>query len=315
MIETCSKSSVPPRTVTQGATPGAARGWFARLRARLWRRNGDATVREAIGELIDEGEDGGEAEIDADERILIANILQLHQSTAQDVMVPRAEIFAVEAETSLDELLALLAEQAHSRIPIYRNKLDEVIGFVHIKDVLAALHKKSGNKVADLARDILFAAPSIQVLDLLLEMRAARLHMAIVVDEFGGVDGLVTIEDLVEEIVGEIEDEHDEEGPSLTELGDGSIIADARTRIEELEEITGPFASDTEREEIDTLGGIVFSTIDRVPRRAEVIAHPSGLEFEVVEADARRIRKLRVLLPHRATAATARQADKNQGRD
>ncbi|MCZ6764721.1 MAG: hemolysin family protein, partial [Alphaproteobacteria bacterium] len=267
--------------------------------------NGEATVREAIEELIDESGDAGAAAIDADERALITNILRLHEATAEDVMVPRAEIIAVESRTSLEELVERMSAEAHSRIPVYRGKLDDVIGFVHIKDVLAALHKKSHRTVADLVRNILFAAPSIQVLDLLLEMRAARVHMAIVVDEYGGVDGLVTIEDLVEEIVGEIEDEHDEDGPLLAERGDGSILADATVRIEELEELVGPFATAEEREEIETLGGIVFSAIDRVPRRAEVIAHPSGLEFEVVEADARRIKKLRILRPGRTAASDA----------
>jgi len=148
--------------------------------------------------------------------------------------------------------------------------------------------------VRDLSRDILFAAPSIRVLDLLLEMRAQRTHMAIVIDEFGGVDGLVTIEDLVEEIVGEIEDEHDEAGPVITVDPGGSILADARVEVGELEERIGAFLTQEEREESDTLGGVVFSLVDRVPRRSEVVTHKSGVEFEVVDADARRIKRLRV---------------------
>ena len=148
--------------------------------------------------------------------------------------------------------------------------------------------------VRELTREILFAAPSIRVLDLLLEMRAQRTHMAIVVDEFGGVDGLVTIEDLVEEIVGEIEDEHDEDGPLITRDPDGSILADARAEIEELESMIGAFVTDDEREENDSLGGVVFSLVDRVPRRSEVVTHSSGVEFVVVDADARRIKRLRV---------------------
>ena len=276
--------------------PGPFSGFICWFKTKILRRNGEASVRAVIEELIDES-DPDEAVIDADERALITNILQLHQVTAADVMVPRAEIAAVEAETAMGELMARMSEESHSRLPVYRSKLDEVIGFVHIKDVLAAIEKKDDLVATDLSRDILFAAPSIQVLDLLLEMRARRVHMAIVVDEFGGVDGLVTIEDLVEEIIGEIEDEHDEEGPSLARMPDGSIVADARVRIEDLEDIIGPFASDEEREEIETLGGIVFSTLDRVPRRAEVVAHHSGLEFEVIEADPRRIRRLRVLSP------------------
>jgi len=261
------------------------------LRSLLAGRNGEGTVREVIEELIEDVDEGAEP-IGADEGALIVNILKLHDLTAEDVMVPRADIVAAEINTSLDDLVDLMAKEMHSRLPVYDGQLDNVVGFVHIKDVLAAVRKKPRSTVKEIARDILFAAPSIRVLDLLLEMRANRTHMAIVVDEFGGVDGLVTIEDLVEEIVGEIEDEHDTEGPSIIRRPDGSILADARTEIDELEKLIGPFASKEEREEIDTLGGIVFNLIDRVPRRHEVIAHPSGLEFEVVDADPRRVKRL-----------------------
>ena len=265
------------------------RGW---LRSVIGGRNGEASVREAIEELIEESEDTGAA-IDGDERTLIGNILKLHRLTARDVMVPRAEIVAADVGARLPELVTLMAGEAHSRLPVYRGKLDDVLGFVHIKDVLACIGEKGEAEVKDLVRDILFAAPSIRVLDLLLEMRASRVHMAIVVDEFGGVDGLVTIEDLVEEIVGEIEDEHDEEdGPSLVARPDGSVVADARTRIEEFESLSGRFTTDEERDEADTLGGIVFRLIDRVPRKAEVITHPSGLEFEIIDADPRRVKRL-----------------------
>jgi len=301
-------TSSPSPAVIRGATSGGRKdvpqsdsrdngGWFGRLWTRLTGRGGESSVREAIEELIDESDEVGSDAIDADERALLSNILRLHEATAEDVMVPRAEIAAVDASTSLQDLVEKMSEEAHSRIPIYRETLDDVIGFVHIKDVLQALHKSTGQAVPDLARDILFAAPSIQVLDLLLQMRASRVHMAIVVDEYGGVDGLVTIEDLVEEIVGEIEDEHDEDGPLLAKQANGSIVADATARIEELEALIGDFATETERQETDTLGGIVFSTIDRVPRRGEVVAHSSGVEFEVVDADARRIKKLRIVRP------------------
>jgi len=201
---------------------------------------------------------------------------------------------AIDESAELHTVADLIAREAHSRLPVYREQLDDVVGFVHIKDVLAAMRSSPHLAVRELKREILFAAPSIRVLDLLLEMRAQRTHMAIVVDEFGGVDGLVTIEDLVEEIVGEIEDEHDEEGPSISTNPDGSILADARVEIEELEELIGVFVTDEEREDCDTLGGIVFSLIDRVPRRSEVVTHTSGVEFEVVDADPRRIKRLRV---------------------
>ena len=261
------------------------------LRALFPGRNGEGTVREVIEELIEDVDDDS-TQIGADQGALIVNILKLHELTAEDVMVPRADIAAADINSNLDELVNVMVQDAHSRLPVYSDQLDNVIGFVHIKDVLVAVRSTQPVAVKDIVRDILFAAPSIRVLDLLLEMRARRTHIAIVVDEFGGVDGLITIEDLVEEIVGEIEDEHDTDGPSIVRRPDGSILADARTEIEELEKLVGAFATNEERDEIDTLGGIVFSLIDRVPRRHEVIAHPSGLEFEIVDADSRRVKRL-----------------------
>ncbi len=271
-----------------GSASKSIGGW---LLALISGRNGEGSVREVIEELIEEVDDDA-TQIGADQGALIVNILKLHELTAEDVMVPRVAIVAADIDSGLDELVDIMAQEAHSRLPVYRTRLDNVEGFVHIKDVLVAVRRSPAVAVKDIVRDILFAAPSIRVLDLLLEMRARRTHMAIVVDEFGGVDGLVTIEDLVEEIVGEIEDEHDTDGPSIVRRPDGSILAEARTEIEELEKLIGKFATDEEREEIDTLGGIVFSLIDRVPRRHEVIAHPSGLEFEIVDADPRRVKRL-----------------------
>jgi CBS domain containing-hemolysin-like protein len=277
---------------TERAAEGSALksigGW---LRTLVSGRNGEGSVREVIEELIEDVDDES-TQLGADQGALIVNILKLHELTAEDVMVPRADIVAADIDSSIDDLVDVMAHEAHSRLPVYTSQLDNVSGFVHIKDVLAAVGRTPRVAVKDIVRDILFAAPSIRVLDLLLEMRASRTHIAIVVDEFGGVDGLVTIEDLVEEIVGEIEDEHDTEGPSIIRRPDGSVLADARTEIGELEKLIGEFASGEEREEIDTLGGIVFSLIDRVPRRHEVIAHPSGLEFEIVDADPRRIKRL-----------------------
>ncbi len=268
-------------------------GFWRRLLGILRLRGNESSVREVIEELIEEPGTEDEA-IGADEGVLITNILKLHDLTADDVMIPRADIVAVEQSEELHAVADLIAREAHSRLPLYHEQLDQVVGFVHIKDVLAALRSNPRQKVRDLSRDILFAAPSIRVLDLLLEMRAQRTHMAIVIDEFGGVDGLVTIEDLVEEIVGEIEDEHDEAGPVITVDPGGSILADARVEVGELEERIGAFLTQEEREESDTLGGVVFSLVDRVPRRSEVVTHKSGVEFEVVDADARRIKRLRV---------------------
>ncbi len=285
------------------APSGVGRMWRW-LRGLLGSRNGESSVRETIEGLIEEPA-GEAATINPEESALIANILKLPDLTAEDVMIPRADIVAIDETSALHTVADLIGKEAHSRLPIFREQLDEVVGFVHIKDVLAAIRTSPQEPVSKLQRDILFAAPSIRVLDLLLEMRAQRTHMAIVVDEFGGVDGLVTIEDLVEEIVGEIEDEHDEEdGPTFARNPDGSILADARVEIEDLEELIGSFLTEDEREESDTLGGVVFALIDRVPRRSEVVTHPSGVEFEVVDADARRIKRLRVRDPRSGDVGT-----------
>ena len=289
--------------VTRGN--GQSSGFWQRIRGFLKGRQGEAHLRETLEEIIDEikeveGEDDNAQPISSDERVMLSNILRLRHLTAYDVMVPRADIVAVDLDTPIDELIDVMSGAGHSRLPVYRDTLDEVVGIVHIKDVLH--HMKDGADarpfdLVDLVRRILVVAPSMRVLDLLLEMRLSRVHMALVVDEFGGIDGLITIEDLVEEIVGEIEDEHDVAvGPKLIERPDGSLIADARTTIEEFEDRVGPVLSDEEREEdIDTLGGLLFSLAGRVPDRGELVKHPpSGITFEVLEADPRRVKRLRL---------------------
>ncbi len=273
-------------------------GFWARLRGRLRGRNGDNSLRETIEEIIEETEREEQADIaiGSHERVMLGNILKLRHLTAYDVMVPRADIAGVDITASLDEVIAVTSGKGHSRVPIYRGNLDDVVGFVHIKDVLAAAQNEGEFNLASLTRGVLFVAPSMRVLDLLLQMRLSRVHLALVVDEFGGTDGLITIEDLVEEIVGEIEDEHDEEeGPRLVRWTDGSLVADARVDVEEFEEAFGVVLTEAEREEdIDTLGGLVASIAGRVPTRGELILHPSGVSFEIMEADPRRIERLRV---------------------
>lgn len=226
-------------------------------------------------------------------------------------MVPRADIVAIESGATLTEIVETITEKGHSRLPVYRETLDDAIGMVHIKDVLAWRDNASAFRLFRVVRPVLFVAPSMRVLELLLEMRVKRTHMALVVDEFGGVDGLVTIEDLVEEIVGEIEDEHDR-GPEDTVLRsqEGSIDADARTHIEVLEKEFGVTLTEEECEEIDTLGGLVFRLIGRIPIRGELIQHPSGLEFEVLEADPRRVRRLRL---RRVVETDAESTESNPG--
>ncbi|HLF58851.1 MAG TPA: hemolysin family protein [Alphaproteobacteria bacterium] len=281
-----------------GSEPGASfiERIKNRLRALLRGKVAEDSLRAAIEDLMEESADEA-ATIRSDEKALIANVLNLRDVTVDDVMVPRADIVAVEIGISLDELVQFIGAQPHSRIPVYRDTLDDVAGMVHIKDVLgwAAAANKKAFTLANLLRKVLFVAPSMPMLDLLLEMRMTRVHVALVVDEYGGVDGLVTIEDLVEEIVGEIEDEHDKlEVPIMIERPDGSVEASARTPVEDFESRFGEILAPEERDDIDTLGGLVFSIAGRVPLRGELVRHASGLEFEVLEGDPRRIRRLRI---------------------
>ncbi len=265
-------------------------------------------LRDTIEEII-ESADVAREEIAPDERRLLRNILRLHDIAVADVMVPRADVVAVEIATPLSGLIEIARREAHSRFPVYRGVLDEIAGIIHVKDVLAYWTQRRSFGIEKVLRKVLFAAPSMRVLDLLKEMRITRIHLALVVDEYGGVDGLVTIEDLVEEIVGEIEDEHDAEAPpTLVEEAAGVALADARVTINDFEARFGRFDSDEERAEADTLGGLVFYLAHRVPSRGELIRHPSGVEFEIVDADPRRVRMLRVrsLKPEPANDADSR---------
>lgn len=265
-------------------------------------RNGDMSPRDTLDELIEEREES-EIPLDEDERTLVANILHLRARSAEDAMVPRADIVAVESGASFPDVVALMTKTGHSRLPVYRETLDDATGMIHIKDVISWRGDAAGFNLSKILRRVLFVAPSMEILELLLEMRAKRSHMALVVDEFGGIDGLITIEDVVEEIVGEIEDEHDSaREPNLVRRPDGTIDADARAPIEVMEEEFPSALSEGEKEYIDTLGGLVISLSGRVPIRGELIAHPSGVEFEVLEADPRRIRRLRIRGPNFALA-------------
>jgi CBS domain containing-hemolysin-like protein len=258
-------------------------------------------LRRLIGGDAERAEQAAAADAkaaDPQERALLANISRLRGKTAYDVMVPRADIVAMEASLTLDQAIATIQREGHSRYPVYQRSLDDVIGMVHIKDVVGWLGKKDFSLQAVL-RKPLFVAPSIPVLDLLLQMRQQRMHLALVVDEHGGIDGLVTIEDLVETIVGDIADEHDEvAAPQMIERPDGTVDLDARLPIAAFEARFGPVLTEEEREQdLDTVGGLVFTLGGRVPVRGEVLTHSSGLEFRVLDADPRRIKRLRVRRP------------------
>ncbi len=269
-------------------------GFFGWVRSIFGYGNSENTWRDSIDEIIDE-RDASDAPIDESEQALIKNVLSIRARTVSDVMVPRADIVAVEDNVSFEEILAIMTGKGHSRLPIFHDSLDEVIGMVHIKDMAVWWHRAEAFSLAETQRSILFVSPSMPVLELLLEMRVTRTHMAAVVDEYGGVDGLLTIEDLVEEIVGDIEDEHDgTDEPDFIARDDGTFEADARLEIEILEENFGTLLDDDEREDIDTLGGLVSSLSGYVPIRGELITHPAGLEFQVLDADPRRVNRLRI---------------------
>ncbi len=260
-------------------------------------KNGTDTLREALEELFDEIEEGEEENADAvsHEKNLLSNIIELRDQTVDDVMIPRGDIAAIELDASQEDILALLAEKQFSRIPVYHATLDNIIGAVHIKDIVSQLASKKPIDITTIIRDLPIVSPSMPVLDLLLYMRQAKRHMAMVIDEFGGTDGLVTINDVLTSIVGDVEDEFDSENPEMIQKADGTVLADARLEIEDFEEKFGALLNEEERDEIDTLGGLVFSIAGRVPARGEVIHHKeSGLVFEILEADPRKVTRLKI---------------------
>lgn len=271
------------------------RGWLSKAFRRLKRaRRSESDAPLPLSELLDDTRETS-ASLREDERVLVQNVLRLRHRSAEDAMVPRADIVAIDVQASLSDVIDRMTDCGHARLPVYRDTLDDVVGMVHIKDVLAWRSRDNLFQLAKILREVLFVAPSMEVLQLLLEMRVKRSHMALVVDEYGGIDGLLTIEDVVEEIVGEIADEHDREAePAVTIRADGSLDVDARAEVEVLDEHFGPVLSEDERDDIDTVGGLVVSLAGRVPIRGELLVHPAGLEFEVIDADPRRIKRLRV---------------------
>jgi CBS domain containing-hemolysin-like protein len=232
-------------------------------------------------------------------------INEFERMRVEDVMIPRAEIVAVDEETDLQDLIRLFAETTHSRLPIYRETLDDPVGLVHIKDLVSVLADRVNGEETDaerplreLRRDLLYVPPSMRLPDLLLKMQSTRMHLALVVDEYGGTDGIVSLEDLVEQIVGEIEDEHDDDAPYITARGRGIWEVDARAEIPDVCSEAGLDMSLREFEdEIDTLGGVVFAIAGRVPQRGEIIRHPNGVDIEILEADTRRIKRIRLRCP------------------
>jgi len=263
-----------------------------------------AAMRESLEEVLEESDRQSPA-LSAQERLMLGNLLKFGELKVRDVMVPRAEIIAADESMTLADLVTLFREAQHSRLPVYRDTLDDPTGLIHVKDVLGQLDASPEGDycvsphahVSALRRPILFVPPSMRLLDLLLKMQATHTHLALVIDEYGGTDGLISIEDIIEEIVGDIADEHDDDTVSLKPDDDG-FVADARLDLDDFRQQTGfDLATADAGEDIDSIGGLVISLLGRVPQRGEIIAHPAGFEFEVLDADPRRIRRLRIRPP------------------
>ena len=238
-----------------------------------------------------------------EQREMRLRMVEFETARVADVMIPRAEIIGVEVGMSLDDLIQFYASEAHSRLPVYRDTLDDPIGVVHIRDVVGEIARlKAGAESVDekplerLRRDLLYVPASMPLTDLLVKMQASRMHLALVVDEYGGTDGLVSLEDLVEEIVGEIEDEHDEEVAMLVRRGRLAWEVDARMETDDFAQETG-VVLDLDDHEVDTLGGVAFALAGRVPLRGESLPHPAGVDLEILESDARRIQRIIVRQP------------------
>ncbi len=286
------------------------RGWWRQMR-HLFNRAQEPSLRESLEEAIDEAEDavptgGPSDDLGPVERAMLRNMLHLSDGCAGDIAVPRTDMVTFDIDHGFAALVAMFRDAGHSRMPVWRGTRDNIIGMVHIKDVYVRIADTFSDKVSsapllDLAiepllREVLFVPAPMAIVDLLARMRAGRTHMAIIIDEYGGVDGLITIEDLVEEIVGDIEDEHDEAAAALIqEVGDGLWEADARLPITDLEQTLGmPLADDAVGIDVDTLGGLVFMLAGRVPAPGESVDHPAGWRIEVIDGDPRMVKRLRI---------------------
>lgn len=287
----------------------SGRQWLQGLKSLIFRQ--EPTLRDQIEDAIEEAEEEGESAADGDllpiEREMLRNLLNFGERTAGDVAVPRSDIIAVPHNIGFAELVRLFAEAGHSRLPVYRETLDDVVGMVHVKDVftIIARGRKPPVTIAKLIRQPLYVPASRGVLDVLADMRAKRMHLAVVIDEYSGTEGIITIEDLVEEIVGEIEDEHDDAPEAmLTEVEPGVWNADARTELEDVAREIDPRLAEVD-EDVDTLGGLAFVLAGHVPTKGEMLEHDSGWRLEVVDGDTRRVTRLRLHAPPVASVEDA----------
>ncbi|WP_188823351.1 hemolysin family protein [Brucella endophytica] len=298
---------------TQRPVPAEKRSLFAGIFPFL-RGRPSTSLRQDLVEALSDKESTDQA-FSPEERAMLVNILQLQGVRVEDVMIPRSDIEAVEIETPLGEVLELFEQSGHSRMPVYSETLDDPRGMIHIRDVLnhitrSGRARNGGPSKPDLSRvdldksigelnllrKVLFVPPSMQASTLMARMQATHIQMALVIDEYGGTDGLVSLEDILEMVVGDIEDEHDDEEPMIAQEADGSYVVDARAELDELAERIGPhFVVGEHGEEVDTVGGLIFSVLGRIPTRGEVVEALPDYQFHVLEADRRRIRKVRIV--------------------
>ncbi len=290
---------------------GRSSGWLTRLWGRVRLGGHGGSLRDQIADAIDEAEEGDATgpqaatgtDLSPIERKMLRNMLHFGELRVDDVCVPRADIIAIADTSDFAAMVAAFADAGHSRLPVYRGDLDNIIGMVHVKDVFAVLAAGgTPPPLAELLRQPRYVPQSMAVLDLLAEMRSTRTHLAVVIDEYSGTEGLVTIEDLVEEIVGDIEDEHDDEPETmLTPEADGTWLADARAELDDVGEAIDPALAEVE-DDIDTLGGLAAMLAGHVPAPGEVVEHPSGWRLEILAGDDRRVRQLRLVPPPRDAA-------------
>lgn len=245
----------------------------------------------------DNGHDDDDSLVTAHERVLLNNILALRDINVYGMMIPRADIIAIDVNTPHDDVLNIISQSHVSRLPVFQDNLDNILGTIHIKDFIKAL--TTGDRmirIADHIIDVPIVSPAMPALDLILEMRKNKRHMVMVVDEYGGIDGLITLGDIIETIIGVIDDEHDTDtdDPQMTRHDDGSLIADARIDISDFETQYGEILSTAERGDIETLGGLAYALAGRIPNRGEILKHDSGMSLEILEADPRRIHKMRL---------------------
>jgi CBS domain containing-hemolysin-like protein len=264
--------------------------WFKKLFKRADKGN---LFKESIVEMIEEHSGSDNTEISTEEKKILKNVLNFRDTKVSDIMIPRTDIVAIEQSITLEELTKTLINEEHTRMPVYKDSLDNVVGFVHIKDMIPILVNEKPFEIEKIIRELLVISPTMKNSDLLAKMRLSRVHMALILDEYGGTDGLVTLEDLVEEVLGDIKDEHDDSiEPEFIRLDENTIEANARLEISKLEKLLSKTIEDKEDTDFDTIGGLLLSMVGYVPVNGEKIYHPSGIEFEILDSDPRRVKKI-----------------------